>query len=443
MKRRDLLKQGIALGGLSLGGLSWPSLAFASPTTQRHFVFVWFRGGWDILLGLDPRNPDVFNEEQMAFTRIQTGYDRLPTGFQAPVETGVPGMILGPYIGNLQGKADRLAVIRGINMETLGHAQGMRRFLTGKAPVGLNAKGSSLATVIADLYGAQKPISNLCFGVETYNDGLDIAASGLSVDSLSDLLKLLEEPAGGVLDQQSRQLIDSFIMNNVDASKSVFMANALMAHQSAQDLLDQDLGAHFYFDQPEHSDLRAAFNLTQNSATDSSDPNVRAALAGKALTAGLSRCVSIQINPTSLDTHDDNWQDVHGPIQMGGFDAINSLIDYLDGEDYGDGSSWMDHTTIVGFSEFSRTALLNSRGGRDHALTNAAFLIGSGIKAGVYGASTDIGLGIQAIDLSTGLPDVGGVVLKPEHIHRALLSSIGFQDDVADLRVDPFTAFLL
>ena len=86
--------------------------------------------------------------------------------------------------------------------------------------------------------------------------------------------------------------------------------------------------------------------------------------------------------------------------------------------------------------------MLNSRGGRDHALTNAAFFIGAGIRAGVYGASTDIGLGIQAIDLTTGLPDPMGVVLKPEHIHRALLTSMGFQEDVADLRVDPFTAFL-
>ena len=261
MNRRDLLKQGVALSGLSLGGLSWPSLAFANPPTQRHFVFVWFRGGWDILLGLDPRNPDVFNEEQMAFTRIQTGYDRLPNGFQYPVETNMPGMLLGPYIGNLQNKANRLAIIRGINMETLGHTQGMRRFLTGKTPIGLNAKGSSLATVIADLHGAQKPISNLCFGVETYNDGLDIAASGLAVESLEDLLKLLEEPAGGSIDQESRQIIDQFIMNHVDASRSAFMANALMAHQSAQDLLEQDLGTHFYFDQAEHADLRAAFNF--------------------------------------------------------------------------------------------------------------------------------------------------------------------------------------
>ena len=103
----------------------------------------------------------------------------------------------------------------------------------------------------------------------------------------------------------------------------------------------------------------------------------------------------------------------------------------------------MDHTVIIGFSEFSRTALLNSRGGRDHALTNAAFVIGAGIKPGVYGASTDIGLGIQAIDLSTGMPNPNGSVLKPEHIHRALLSGIGIADDVGDFRVDPFTAFLL
>ena len=49
-------------------------------------------------------------------------------------------------------------------------------------------------------------------------------------------------------------------------------------------------------------------------------------------------------------------------------------------------------TTIVGFSEFSRTALLNSRGGRDHALTNACFLAGAGVKKGFsYGESDEVG----------------------------------------------------
>ena len=77
----ETLKQGVALSGLSLGGLSWPS-RFCQPPDAKVFVFGSVR--MDILLGLDPRNPDVFNE-QMAFTRIQT-YDRLPNGFSTPLK---------------------------------------------------------------------------------------------------------------------------------------------------------------------------------------------------------------------------------------------------------------------------------------------------------------------------------------------------------------------
>ena len=54
---------------------------------------------------------------------------------------------------------------------------------------------------------------------------------------------------------------------------------------------------------------------------------------------------------SEFDTHDDSWADLQGPRQQEGSDAINSLVDYLDNQDYGDGTSWMDHTTIVGFSE--------------------------------------------------------------------------------------------
>ena len=45
--------------------------------------------------------------------------------------------------------AQKICVVRGMSMETLTHEAGRRRFITGKPPSGLLARGSSGATWLA------------------------------------------------------------------------------------------------------------------------------------------------------------------------------------------------------------------------------------------------------------------------------------------------------
>jgi uncharacterized protein (DUF1501 family) len=130
-----------------------------------------------------------------------------------------------------------------------------------------------------------------------------------------------------------------------------------------------------------------------------------------------------------------------------GFNTVARLLTDLAGRQHPfTGRSYLDHTVVVGFSEFSRTAMINQFGGRDHALTNACFLAGGGIRGGqVVGASSDVGLAPQAIHFDTGqvaeIPEEGEVI-RPEAILRTLFHDAGFDDDIADLRVDPITALL-
>ncbi|MEM9494001.1 MAG: transcriptional initiation protein Tat, partial [Myxococcota bacterium] len=156
--RRAVLKGALAAaGGLAafaglgrnFGGLSPIALATAAEVSDRYFIFCYFSGGWDLLISLDPRDPAVFREDVKKVTRIQPGYHLLPSGNRDLVATSVPGMTFGPYIGNLVDHADKMALIRGMSMDTLTHEVGRRRFLTGKAPAGLQARGSSMATVMA------------------------------------------------------------------------------------------------------------------------------------------------------------------------------------------------------------------------------------------------------------------------------------------------------
>ena len=80
--RRAFLK--IAPAGALLPSLSlWPGLLSAGSTptiTDRYFVFAYFSGGWDCLLGLDPRDPDIFTPG-MVRPKYFNGETTFPFGF--------------------------------------------------------------------------------------------------------------------------------------------------------------------------------------------------------------------------------------------------------------------------------------------------------------------------------------------------------------------------
>ena len=159
--------------------------------------------------------------------------------------------------------------------------------------------------------------------------------------------------------------------------------------------------------------------------------------------SGISRVAAYVANTETLDTHYQTWATNQGAVQERGFNTVARLIEDLQATEYkGTGTSWLDHTTIIGFSEFSRTALLNDSTGRDHALTAACFLAGGGIKGGtVVGASSDVGMTPQPVNLTTGALDPGGEIPRPEHIWQALFEEVGIGAE-ADLRVAPLKAIL-
>ena len=183
---------------------------------------------------------------------------------------------------------------------------------------------------------------------------------------------------------------------------------------------------------PEMQQLRERYGFRRQ---DTATAAVQGALAVQAITKGISRCATIQV-ANGLDTHFDEWESDQGPRQAAGFQVVANMMEELQSIEYkGTGSSWLDHTVIVGFSEFSRTALLNVRGGRDHSLTNACFVAGGNTKGNqVIGASSDFALQPTKVDLLTGQSDLGGEVIRPEHILQTLFDEVGL-NDIPDLRV--------
>lgn len=446
--RRDFLRGLLVAGGglASFGGLSSlarlaNAQAVQPDAPERHYVFCYFNGGWDILLGLDPRDPRRFNEGNLRTTRIQPGYDQLQGSDGRLVETPA-GITFGPYIGELAQHVDRLAVIRGMSMDTLTHEVGRRRFLTGKPPSGLQARGSSGATWLASHLGERAPIPNLALRVESYNRDLPHFASALQVDSVADLLRALR-PSQPLLPDRVRRQVGETLAETADcegARQSPLWRAAEAARRKVLDMVSG--GYDRLFDFAARTDAMAALRDHYGITNDLRTPEVHAAFAAQAITGGVARCVSIEV-ASGLDTHFTEWSTDQGPRQMRGFNAVSRLVSDLARREYrGTGTSWLDHTVIVGFSEFSRTAMLNDRGGRDHSLTNASFVIGGNVRGGqVIGRSTDVGMGPTAVDLRTGEPTPEGEVLRPEHVLQTLFDEVGV-GDAPDLRVPAIGALL-
>ncbi len=101
----------------------------------------------------------------------------------------------------------------------------------------------------------------------------------------------------------------------------------------------------------------------------------------------------------------------------------------------------MDHTTILVFSEFARTPLINASGGRDHHISNSCLLMGAGVKHNyVFGASGDIGMSPGTFDLRTGQATPTGENILPEHVIATVLASARL--DYSITRVSPLQPIL-
>jgi hypothetical protein len=446
--RRRFLRDALLVGGgaacFGAAGLTVQSLlarAAGGPGMgDCYYVFCYFGGGWDVLLGLDPRDPARFPEDSIADHRIMPGYDRL-VGSDGMLVRASDTMTFGPFIGDLASHPDKIAVVRGMSMDTLTHEVGFRRFLTGKPPSGLQARGSSAATWLASELGEAEVIPQLAIGVESYNnDGLPPYASAVRLGAATDLLAVLQR-AEPLLPEQSDREIDAFLAEEAECDRhrhSQVLRDGEAGRLRARELLDRELYRYFDLRSAELEPLRSHYGIT----TDFGGAEAQAAIAAQAIMNGVSRVVSI-VAAGGLDTHFGDWATNQGPRQRRGFNAVARLIEHLDRTEHPSGGSWLDRTTIIGFSEFMRTPLLNEAGGRDHWLTNACFLAGGNVRGGtVVGASSDIGMSPQEVDLASGRVDPGGEVIRPEHVLRTLMVDAGITGDVADLRVPPVPALL-
>jgi hypothetical protein len=437
--RRFFLKSlGLGAGTWLLSSLKMPKLkADPSKTPERNFIFCYFGGGWDILLSLDPRDPGEFSESKIRDTRIQLGWDRLQAPFRPEIIQPSGSKIdFGPVMGPFAKHFDKSCIVRGMTSGTVAHEVGRRFFITGQEPRGLIATGSSVPTRIVAQQGARTPIPNLVAGVESYNRGNPAFATGLRVSNLGDLLSTLRDGQDAP-DKQLRLVLDEYRKEAAFCDPDAHNEQGLLSlistvQEKSRDLVAGDLVSYFDFfaGRPEMQAIRNRYNIRTNGSGAA-----QAAMAFQAIRHDVAQCVTIQLTG-GLDTHGSEWATSQPALLHEGFRALSVLVDDLAATPHAkyDGSL-LDHTTIVVFSEFGRTPLLNNNSGRDHTITTSTLLIGAGVPHNkVIGASSNVGMNPMSINPITGQPENGGIIINPTHVMASVMKSANY--DITQFRID-------
>lgn len=474
--RRQFLGAVLAASGAALAarfGISRLAHAQAMQRdVQRRFIFCYFPGGWDQLLFLDPRDPEVYNEEARSRTLTDTRYEQLEgqNGFSSRlVRAG--NLTFGPAtekpgttVPKLTDHYDKIAIVRGMNMGTLGHEVGYRYFLTAKFPAGNSARGTSIATELAAQMNAQTALPVLALRVEAYNDRHPGRFNALRANSIDDLLLVLERGREYLERDTVEEALTEYARHGAPCEVNVYDRRGLLtqmreAQATSRDLLARELAQKFQFvtdpEVPSGADMatrqrieairarNAAIRAQYGIAVGQADSlGARAALAALAIKEQIAQCVSVTIG-NSTDTHFTNNLD-HANKLYPGIAALAALIDDLARSDAPPelgGGKWLDHTTILAFSEFARTPLMNQFGGRDHHVASSCLLAGAGIVGNqVLGASGEVGMGPVRWDFRNHRISPDGENIKPEHIAATLLASAGL--DYSVTRVEPLRPLL-
>jgi len=430
-RRHALTAMGLGGAAMCFHDIFAPAIAAADDLSEPQlFIFAYFAGGWDTLLSLDPRDNTKFRAggvvpryEDHPLLNQNQQLEQNPSGLIQPDGSNI---VFGPAIGELQNHFEDLCVVRGINMGTLTHEVGRRHFLTGKFPRGLQASGSALPTwIVHDTTGATT-LPNLVIDSESYNEGLDPAATGVLINGTQDLSYMMQQIEDG-LDPKTTQAIDEYVTQLGCAEQRLDSSGLVTLYQtskpSADKLASGELFEHFDFTNPS-ADLQDAID---EFGYNSPDPALeQAILAAQALRHGISQAVTL--SPVSgIDHHDGDYTTQHAAAQIQGFNAMARLLDYLEKIDL------RKRTTVVMWSEFARTPTMNSRGGRDHHLTNACAVVGPGIQGNqVIGGTRDLDYRFKEVDVQTGEAidqDGAGRILGPPDLHATVLESMGLSYD--------------
>jgi uncharacterized protein (DUF1501 family) len=425
--RRRTLLQAVGAGALaaSLPILFRRTSAQSASYDGPYWVFVNAIGGWDPMFLFNPTSDGALN-------RVTTATPRAGNIAYAPIGVDFAMLELDPAAGYeqylvtaeqfLATHGRSLVVVNGIDTSTNNHDAGQRTMASGQLALGY----PSLAALVAGVKAATLPLAYVSGGGYDLTDGLVPLTRFGDARALANVLRPNEMDPGNADTGHfhTAETMDRIVQLQRQRGAGVRDAQHLPTpKRSMQDLLDarvsnaelQRLVLPGALVEVPGGELRALQGLMQ-----------QAQLALAAFKSGLA--VSATLSIGGFDTHGNHDRDQSRLVLqlLGG-------VDYLIQEAGRQGLG--GSVVVVVTSDFGRGPGYNGENdnaGKDHWPVTSMFALGPGIAGDRVVGATDGDQRARPVDAASLAPADGGVVLRPEHVHRALRK-------VAGVATDPMT----
>jgi len=412
MQRRDFLRKSLALGiaGAIPAALIQPAYG---ATPDRFLITVNATGGWDPTSLMDPkgdapRSDGLGPVNNFSASAIKSAGNLIYAPYSEIVEE--PATDSNGHFDNFFAKHhERLLVINGIDTQTNGHDSGRRFVWSGQLQ-----EGYPTVAALAAAPFAEQPMAFIS------NGGYDFTASLVAPvrTASASTFSLLAYPNSMFpTDEQLQSL--SFIDSSYDLvqqARSERLTRLRMAETLPKRQLQMD-----QLNTARSSDAGLETLLSYLPESVSTGLKGQAEVALAAFASGLA--VSATLSLGGFDTHGDHDQ-AH----------TDSLTELLDGIDH----LWeqielrglQDKVTVIVGSDFGRTPFYNSGDGKDHWNITSVMAMGAGITGNRVIGGTNENFEALAVNPDTLETDSNGIIMTPQHVHRALRDFIGVQADL-------------
>lgn len=421
MDRRKFFKIA-AMSGLAVSAPLGIRRVLANPEPYKgpFFVLVNASGGWDPVYLCDPKPNGPLN--RLYGDAAGEGNIRYaPT----VLDDAVLGLDAGTAAAHLMSNqqffetyASRLTVLNGVDMQTNNHDGGTRATWSGRLEEGF----PSIGAIIAATKSPESSLGYISSGGYDVTQGLVPLTRMSSIDAIKRIAYPNQtDPQNPETEQYHTSATADRIRKAQAARLEAQLARQRLPRVKAamNELVLARAGDDILQDLVLPADLAS---LPGYQLSDLQSLMQQAQLAVAAFKAGMA--VACNLNLGGFDTHGNHDSD-----------QIRQIAKLLKGVDFlmkqAEIAGIADDLVVMIGSDFARGPGYNGGdfyAGKDHWSITSAMLMGRGVGGNrVVGATTD-DQRARAVDPGSLATKDGGVVLKPETIHRALRRLAGVAD---------------
>jgi len=413
MDRRHFLKHCLCSSSSLLANSLLPKVFASRVGDPPHFfIFIHANGGWDTTFSF---------EVKLGSTTIESD----PNGQEA-IAHGIP------YVDNsirpsvkrvLDDFGDRCCVINGMLIRSISHDIGTRLLFSGLS----DTSRSDWPTLIAFETAVELLMPHLHLSGPVYPGDL-----GSVTTSGAGFTEFLFPDRHGVYvpSASAAQSLDQYIAGRLQGIQTAAANLGINTER-----LDGMALSYERLSEMESRRDEIDFGSLQTLADEG-----RAAV--DSFERGLSIAATMEaVRGGNFDSHQDN-NDTQNVKYEEAFDGIHQILTDLASRTGTTGTSTMlDQTTIVVFSEMSRTPKINNEEGKDHWPYTSVLLIGGGVKGGTVLGETDDTLSGLGINFESGVLETEGRILSSANLGAGLLDLAGIDSNLYLPGIEPFRAF--